>query len=374
MATFEDFSIAKSLLAIKAYCDKIATDAADNTAITAEFNAIKTFIGYASGALTNTQDDDIVESTLSTPTDANGRRVVTCTVGGVTGMISFSATGEPTVSITGGPTAVFKTTGLEIGGNKVLLSSDLTTSLTETTAGKALDATGAKALKDLIDAIKDEYVKSVDYDETNGDLTFTMQDNSELTLNVFVENFIKSITYDATEKELVVTRPDNSSFKVPLEDLVDIYTGFDGSHIQTTIATGNVIKSILKAGTITDDEIASDAAIAQSKLDLAAILTSLSENTATSGVLKKTGADTIGAGQVVDADIAANAAIATSKLADATDITSAITHSEQNTFVASATPGVTTGQIDGNPHNINAILGTQAEQTALMAALEDYLS
>jgi hypothetical protein len=365
MATFEDYSVSQVLLALKRYCDKIAEDSADNSAIDAELTALKNFIGYATSAFTNTRNADGTNAALSTPTTVNGRTVVTCTAGGVTGTISFGANGEPTISITGGATAIFKPTGLEIDGQKVLTSNDLTASLTETTIGKALDATAGKELGDLIAAIKEEYVKSVEYDDTTGDLLFTLQDNSEVSLNVLAANFVKSITYDADEKELVITRPDNSAFRVPLIDLVDIYTGFNGDHIQINIASGNVIKAILKAGTITDEEIADDASIAQSKLDLADILTSLSENTTTSGVLKKTAADAVTASLIVDADVAGNAAIAMSKLAAASDINGAIAHSKQNSF--------TDGQIDGNPHGINDILGTQAEQEALMDALADYL-
>jgi len=98
-------------------------------------------------------------------------------------------------------------------------------------------------------------VRSTTFNSSNGDLKFTFQDNSTLTVNIFISNLARDITYDATTKEIVITKQDGSQIRISVSDLVDIYIGFNGAHIQVTVESGNVIHAVLKAGTITEAEL-----------------------------------------------------------------------------------------------------------------------
>lgn len=99
------------------------------------------------------------------------------------------------------------------------------------------------------------FVKNVAYNSVNGDLTFTFRDNTTLTANVFVENLAEDIDYDSTSKELVITKKDGTEIRVDVSDLITVYHGSNGTHIQISIATGNVIEAVLKAGTIDETEL-----------------------------------------------------------------------------------------------------------------------
>jgi len=102
-----------------------------------------------------------------------------------------------------------------------------------------------------------EFVKNVAYNDTNGDVTFTYKDNSTLTVNVFAENLAQDIEYDSAAKELVITKRNGTTQRISVADLVDIYTGHNGAHIQVTVGSGNVITAILKAGTVSENELTS---------------------------------------------------------------------------------------------------------------------
>ena len=133
--------------------------------------------------------------------------------------------------------------------------------------GDSLDAPAAIAshnvsgtahpdIRTLIDNL--EFVKKVTYNATTGDITFTYRDNSTLSVNILVSSLIKDINYDSTTKEIVLTRNDNTTVRISVADLIDVYTGFNGAHIQVTVETGNVIKAVLKAGTVTENELSAE--------------------------------------------------------------------------------------------------------------------
>lgn len=125
---------------------------------------------------------------------------------------------------------------------------------TERTAWNAkADASALSTLETTVNNF--EFIKDVTYNSTNGDLTFTFRDNTTLTANVFVENLAEDIDFDSTTKELVITKKDGTEIRVDVSDLVTVYTGSNGAHIQISIATGNVIEAVLKAGTVDETEL-----------------------------------------------------------------------------------------------------------------------
>ena len=115
-------------------------------------------------------------------------------------------------------------------------------------------STAHPVIRAMIDSLS--FVKSVEYNDTTGDVTITKRDNSTLTFNIIIAGCIHGLYYDPETAELVITKADNSKVRVPLSHLIDIYVGHNGTHIQTTVESGNVIHSVLKAGTITSAELA----------------------------------------------------------------------------------------------------------------------
>ena len=113
--------------------------------------------------------------------------------------------------------------------------------------------TQVNAVQTLVENL--ELVKNVAYNNGNGDVTFTFKDNSTLTINVFAENLAQDVTYDATTKELIITKKNGAPQRISIADLVDIYTGHNGTHIQVTVGANNVITAVLKAGTVTETEL-----------------------------------------------------------------------------------------------------------------------
>jgi len=107
-------------------------------------------------------------------------------------------------------------------------------------------------IRTLIDNL--QFVKNVEYSSASGDVTFTYKDNSTLKVNVFVENLAKDIDYDPATHKLVITKQDGTEIKVDVSDLIDVYTGFEGTHIQVTVSN-NEIHAVLKAGTVTETEL-----------------------------------------------------------------------------------------------------------------------
>jgi hypothetical protein len=98
-------------------------------------------------------------------------------------------------------------------------------------------------------------VKNVEYNAVTGDIRYTYQDNSTLTVNFFAENLAKDLDYDPDTKEIIITKKDDTEVRISIADLVDIYLGSNGAHIQVTVESGNEIHAVLKAGTITETEL-----------------------------------------------------------------------------------------------------------------------
>jgi len=59
---------------------------------------------------------------------------------------------------------------------------------------------------------------------------------------------------------------ENNVTEIPLGDLVDVYTGVDGTTVKVEVSNKNEISAEVKTGSIKDGHIASDAAIAKGKL------------------------------------------------------------------------------------------------------------
>lgn len=101
-----------------------------------------------------------------------------------------------------------------------------------------------------------EFIKDVSYNPSKGILTFTYQDGSVYTVNIAFAEIIRDLDYDSSTKELVIHKKDGGEVRVAVSDLVDIYQGSSGPHIQVSIGSGNTIQAVIKPGSITADELA----------------------------------------------------------------------------------------------------------------------
>jgi hypothetical protein len=104
------------------------------------------------------------------------------------------------------------------------------------------------AVQNMVDNL--DRVKDVTYNSTTGDITFTYEDNTTLIVNVLIKGLIESLDYDNVKKELIITKKDGGDIRVSIADLVDVYTGVEGTQIQVSVSTDNKISAILKAGSI----------------------------------------------------------------------------------------------------------------------------
>jgi hypothetical protein len=106
------------------------------------------------------------------------------------------------------------------------------------------------ALGKLEYRIKNQFVSSIDFDSTTQKITFKNLAGVELgNIDLVLESVIQGIDYNSTTKTLTFTLVNGNTTDIPLTDLIDIYTGVDGSEITVSI-TDNAISAVLKDGTI----------------------------------------------------------------------------------------------------------------------------
>jgi len=89
----------------------------------------------------------------------------------------------------------------------------------------------------------------------NHTLIFTAKDGSTLEVDLPLEDLARDIGFDPVTKEIILLKHDGSEIRISVSDLVDVYTGSIGTHIQITIGSNNQINAILRGGSITDTEL-----------------------------------------------------------------------------------------------------------------------
>ena len=103
-----------------------------------------------------------------------------------------------------------------------------------------------------------------EWDPDNHIITFTAKDGSTLTVDIPLENLTKDIDFDPETKEIILFKHDGTEIRIDVSDLVDVYTGSIGTHIQITVGEDNQINAILRAGSVTETELS---AALQARLD-----------------------------------------------------------------------------------------------------------
>ena len=109
----------------------------------------------------------------------------------------------------------------------------------------------------------------IEYDSTNKKIKLTSDTTkTEIDASAFIKDGMVS-NVEIQGNNLVITFNTDAgkdAINVPLESLVDIYTGVDGTTIKVEVSSDDKISAEVKTGSIKDGHIASDAAIAKGKL------------------------------------------------------------------------------------------------------------
>ena len=111
------------------------------------------------------------------------------------------------------------------------------------------------------------FIKDYNYDDNTGILTFIYRDNTTSSINIAFAELFKDLDYDPVTAELIIIKQDDSEIRVSVADLIDVYHGSNGQHIQIGIGPGNIINAILKSGTVTVAELASSLSSRLNKIE-----------------------------------------------------------------------------------------------------------
>ena len=113
---------------------------------------------------------------------------------------------------------------------------------------------------------------AISYVKEDGKIYLTGSEgtNSEIPVADFVKDgMIDSVALSEDGKSLIITWNTDAGkdeISLPLSALVDIYTGVDGTTVKVEVSSDNKISAEVKTNSLKDGHIASDAAIAKSKL------------------------------------------------------------------------------------------------------------
>lgn len=130
---------------------------------------------------------------------------------------------------------------------------------------------GAKDYADTNDA---DTQYGIEYDSASKKIKLVSDTSkTEIDATDFIKDgMIESVTLSDDGLNLVITwntdsdKGENNVTTIPLSGLVDVYTGVDGTTIKVDVSSDDKISAEVKTNSIKDGHIASDAAIAKSKL------------------------------------------------------------------------------------------------------------
>ncbi len=131
----------------------------------------------------------------------------------------------------------------------------LTAAKTDSTSKVSSHNTSTTAHAD-IRAIINNCVGLPTYNSSSHVITFTDKSGATVKIDLPLEGLAQNLEYDAATKEIILTKQDGTQTRISVSDLIDVYTGSTGTHIQVTIGSNNVISAVLRAGTITETQLA----------------------------------------------------------------------------------------------------------------------
>ncbi|MDR1702016.1 MAG: discoidin domain-containing protein [Sporomusaceae bacterium] len=103
--------------------------------------------------------------------------------------------------------------------------------------------------------IINNHLKMPVWDSVKRTLTFMTENGVAQTIQLSLDSLTHGLEYDAATKELVLTREGGREVRVSISDLVDVYIGSVGNHIQINV-DNNIIKAALINGSITEAQLA----------------------------------------------------------------------------------------------------------------------
>ncbi len=93
------------------------------------------------------------------------------------------------------------------------------------------------------------------YNSSTHVITFTDKSGATVSIDLPLEGLAQNLEYDAATKEIVLIKQNGTKTRISVSDLIDVYTGSTGTHIQITVSGGNVISAVLRAGTVSETEL-----------------------------------------------------------------------------------------------------------------------
>ena len=93
-------------------------------------------------------------------------------------------------------------------------------------------------------------IKNISSDASTGIIMVTRQDNTTFTINIPRSLIFQSAVFNEQSNEIIITWSDHSESRIPVEGLVDIYSGSEGNIIQIEVDDNNIISAVVKEGSI----------------------------------------------------------------------------------------------------------------------------
>lgn len=107
--------------------------------------------------------------------------------------------------------------------------------------------------------VANSLIKETGFDPVTGILTFTRLNGTTITFNIPKSLVFKSALFDEGNNEIVITWSDDSKSRIPVNGLIDVYTGSENDVIQILVNENtNVISGIIKNGSIIRTLLSSD--------------------------------------------------------------------------------------------------------------------
>jgi len=108
------------------------------------------------------------------------------------------------------------------------------------------------AIRKMVDDL--EFIVDGDINTDTGLVRFFRRNGSVLSFNMY-EGAFTDLKYDPDTKELVFIKHDGTEVRIPVADFFEDYKGSAGEQVDIVIDSGNIIRAILKNGTVTRSKL-----------------------------------------------------------------------------------------------------------------------
>lgn len=126
-----------------------------------------------------------------------------------------------------------------------------------------------------LDEVKaNPFVKQVKYDNKSATFTFIAYDNTQVVVDLPIEETVIDGGYDPETQELYLVLVSGQEIRIPATDLVNDYEGLETATIQILISADNKITAHIKGGSITENLLSQEVAAKLNKvIDLTPYIT-----------------------------------------------------------------------------------------------------